>query len=307
VDSSLVGYGDGYDVRYEEIRVAAETGPLQQKPQWEEQARRVPRWLAVLAVLALAGVVVGVILYGYLERPGWIGVADKRFWDYLDLLIVPAALALGVYWLNRVQSERELKAEQAQQESALRVEDQRAQSEALQAYLDAMDRLLRDVSLTESSDQLTFINRELAQARTTTVIATLGPERNRIVTLFLRNLRLTQSPISILREADLAAAKVAGAFLQGADLREADLRDAILSRAYLVDANLINADLEEANLIRAWLIKADLDRANLDGADLGRAHLSEANLSEVNMNEANLSKADLSNTQEWIDDQLRAA
>jgi uncharacterized protein YjbI with pentapeptide repeats len=169
-----------------------------------------------------------------------------------------------------------------------------------------MDRLLRDVSLTESSDQLTFINRELAQARTTTVIATLGPERNRIVTRFLRNLRLTQSPNSILREADLAAAKVAGAFLQGADLREADLRDANLSRAYLVDANLANADLEEANLIRAWLIKADLDRADLDGADLGRAHLSEANLSEVNMNEANL-EADLSNAREWIDDQLRAA
>jgi hypothetical protein len=113
--------------------------PLQQKPRREEQARRVPRWLVVLAVLALAGVVVGAIIYGYLERPGWIGVADKRFWEYLDLLIVPAALALGVYWLNRVQSERDLKAEQAQQESALRVEDQRAQSEALQAYLAAMD------------------------------------------------------------------------------------------------------------------------------------------------------------------------
>jgi hypothetical protein len=27
-----------------------------------------------------------------LEMPGWIGVANKRFWDYLDLLIVPAAL-----------------------------------------------------------------------------------------------------------------------------------------------------------------------------------------------------------------------
>jgi hypothetical protein len=95
-------------------------------------------WRVVLAVLVLGGVV-EVIIYGYLERPGWIGVADKRFWDCLDLLIVPAALALGVYWLNRVQSERELKAEQAQQESALRVEAQRAQSEALQAYLDAMD------------------------------------------------------------------------------------------------------------------------------------------------------------------------
>ena len=53
MDSSLVGCDDGYDVRYEEIRVAAVTGPLQQKPRREEQVRRVPRWLVVLAVLAL--------------------------------------------------------------------------------------------------------------------------------------------------------------------------------------------------------------------------------------------------------------
>jgi hypothetical protein len=36
--------------------------------------------------------VLGVIVYGYVARPGWVGVADKKFWDYPDLLIVPAAL-----------------------------------------------------------------------------------------------------------------------------------------------------------------------------------------------------------------------
>jgi hypothetical protein len=60
-----------------------------------------------------------------------------------------------------VQSEREREAE-----------NERAQSEAPQAYLDAMDALLRAVSLTESSGKSKFINRELAQARTIMVIAT---------------------------------------------------------------------------------------------------------------------------------------
>jgi hypothetical protein len=60
----------------------------------EEQSRSVPLWLVALAVLALGGII-EVIIYGYLEKPGWIGVANKRFWDYLELLIVPAALALG--------------------------------------------------------------------------------------------------------------------------------------------------------------------------------------------------------------------
>jgi hypothetical protein len=67
----------------------------------EEQSSRVPKWLVVPAALVLAGVAVGVIVYGYLARPGWVGVAGKKFWDYLELLIVPAALAIGVYWLNR--------------------------------------------------------------------------------------------------------------------------------------------------------------------------------------------------------------
>lgn len=59
------------------------------------------------------GGVVEVIIYGYLERPGWIGVSGKQFWDYLDLLIVPAALALGVYWLNRRQDERDQQAKKS--------------------------------------------------------------------------------------------------------------------------------------------------------------------------------------------------
>ena len=71
---------------------------------------KVPRSVVITTALASAGLVVGVILYGYLARPGWISVADKTFWDYLELLIVPAALALGVYWLNGAHSKRECEA-----------------------------------------------------------------------------------------------------------------------------------------------------------------------------------------------------
>jgi hypothetical protein len=92
----------------------------------------------VTAALALAGVVVGVIIYGYLARPAWIGVADKNVWDYLELLIVTAALAIGVAWINRRQSEREREADKARQKR------QRAEDAALQAYLDQMSQLLTD-------------------------------------------------------------------------------------------------------------------------------------------------------------------
>jgi hypothetical protein len=93
--------------------MAAETGlppAAKCEEKSEEQSRGVPLWLVVLAALALGGLV-ELIIYGYLERPGRGGVANEKFWDYLELLIVPAALALGVYWLNRRQEERNREAD----------------------------------------------------------------------------------------------------------------------------------------------------------------------------------------------------
>jgi hypothetical protein len=53
--------------------------------------------IAALGVIVVTG---AIFHYGYTTRPGWVGVSDTTFWDYLDLLIVPIALALGVCWLN---------------------------------------------------------------------------------------------------------------------------------------------------------------------------------------------------------------
>jgi hypothetical protein len=57
---------------------------------------KVLRWVGIVAALAL---LVGVVVYGYKTKPVWVGVSDKKFWDYLESLIVPAALAIGVAWL----------------------------------------------------------------------------------------------------------------------------------------------------------------------------------------------------------------
>jgi hypothetical protein len=65
------------------------------------KVRRVLPWSLGVAALALVAAIVAVVIYGYRTTPGWVGVSGKKFWDYLELLIVPAALPLGVYWLNR--------------------------------------------------------------------------------------------------------------------------------------------------------------------------------------------------------------
>jgi hypothetical protein len=114
--------------------VAAETGPPSgdREAKSEERSSRLSRRAIVLAAAVLALVII-LIVYGYSGMPGsgWIGIAKKRFWDYLELLFVPAALALGVYWLNRRQDERDQQAEEDRSRRELEVENERAQDAAV--------------------------------------------------------------------------------------------------------------------------------------------------------------------------------
>jgi hypothetical protein len=180
-------------------------------PEEHPKTSSVPLWLVVLAAIALGGVG-EVIIYGYLDRPGWVGVSDKKFWDYLELLVVPAALALGVYWLNRRQDEREREAAEAQQERELEVESQRAQDAALQAYLDQMSQLLTDkdrsLHRAQPGDSLSTV----ARARTLTVLRKLDGERKGRVLQFLHESRLIAKVHGVLdlRGADLSETNLSG-------------------------------------------------------------------------------------------------
>jgi len=92
-------------------------------------ARSVLAWGASIAAL----IFVLVVIYGYATKPGWVGVAHKTLWDWLQLLIVPAVLAAGGLLLSTTQKAREEY-----------IQDQRAQDDALQAYLDYASKLLID-------------------------------------------------------------------------------------------------------------------------------------------------------------------
>jgi hypothetical protein len=243
-------------VRDEERGVATDTHqPPEPTEKSEEQSSRLQLLRIVFAVLAL---VVGLIVYSYADWPGsgYMGVGDKKIWDYLDLLIVPAALALGVYWLNRAQSqrereaedvqqERELKAEEARRERELEVESKRAQDAALQAYLDQMAELLIDYAMGSRSGEPDSPLSVVARARTLTVLPRLDGHRKRSVLQFLYESGLIVKAPTVV---DLA----------GADLRRAQLSGADLYGAYLGQADLGQADLSEADLSQADLSAADL-------------------------------------------------
>jgi uncharacterized protein YjbI with pentapeptide repeats len=248
---------------------------------------------------AVAVVLVLLIMAGYSQA--WTGFGEyldaqgnfhpaKMLWDWIALLVVPIVLGLGAFWFNR--SERETKEA---------IAGDQLREEALQSYLDRMAELLLTAGLRASEEGSEV--REVARARTLTVLRRLDRSRKEILLNFLYESELIQATAGdeggaaiSLRGADLRSIRLRGAYLSGIDLREADLSGADLSgaelhRADLSEATLSGADLSNATLREARLVKAALNEANLSRADLGEADLSGADLRGANLIEADMSEA----------------
>lgn len=221
----------------------------------------------------------------------------KTLWDWITIVTIPVVLGLGAFWFSRAERETE----QA-------IANDRLQEETLQNYLDRMAELLLTKGLRTSAQGSEV--RELARARTLTVLRRLDHTRTEILLDFLYEAELiktgtgSEDPAIIsLRGADLSEVQLhhvylsrvdlSGADLTGADLSGAELYGANLSEANLSGANLGGANLRDATLNRANFCKGNLNGADLSRADLSRADLSESNLIEADLSEAKLTEADL--------------
>src|SRR5215211_6221719 len=237
-------------------------------PNWQPTTQDVLRWIR----LAL---IVGFVILGVLFILDVIGLLfGITLLKLLKVLALPITVGAAVPLLNWLQKKRELD-----------VENQRAQDEALQAYLDQMAQLMlldeadeakpKPLRKSAPRDEV----RILARARTLTVLRRLGSERKRSIVDFLYEADLIKfsQPIIQLGSPD--------AQYSAADLSGADLRGAFLLGAHLT------GPMSGVNLSRA-----DLSGADLSGADLRRANLSHANLSHANLTDADLSWADLTDT-----------
>jgi hypothetical protein len=206
---------------------------------------------------------IGVLLLGYVFKAGdWAGLEDKKFWDWLDLLIVPAILGLAGIWLTNRLEEHELAREAHQAK-------ERARDAELQNYFDQMQRLLLHENLRKVEKDSEA--RAFAEARTKALLQGLDATRKRRLLTFLYASRLIDTPRPVVRlaDADLSSAELQGAFLKGADLARVNLRSADLSDAILISANLDQADLDQADLSDANVTQDQLDVAkSLEGATM---------------------------------------
>jgi hypothetical protein len=198
-------------------------------------------------------------------KPGWerwqppqpdrwarAGFRGKTVWDWLDLLIVPLMLALITVGFAWQQDARQNHIEDQRAKAERELVDQRAQDEAVQAYLDQMSNLLLEKDLRETSwnNEVPTLDggsevQTVARARTISVLPRLDPSRKTVVMHFLG-------------EADLLGATyVRGELSKGPRAEE---KAPVLS---LAGANLSGAGMEQINLS-----EADLSYANLHFADL---------------------------------------
>ena len=243
---------------------------------WWQKIKTHP-FTSTLIVLFIAFVVL-VIFGGYKLNWVWTGFngdskTRKTLWDWLQLFIIPFALAITAIFFNR--SERK-------NEQRIALDNQ--QEAALQEYIKEMSELLLHEKLRESDPNAEV--RKIAQVRTLTVLPRLDGKRKGSVLQFLHE--------SGLIDKDMCIIDLHGADLNYVDLNYASLRAARLSRAKLHKAHLFGSNLHGVDFTLADLRHADLTLTTMDNADLTGAILISANLNAAHLKGAILNDADLS-------------
>jgi len=251
---------------------------------------RAPRYLRG-AVSMLAAIAVLFLIITYLYSQSWSGFVTiqgssagaesaKTLWDWMELLIIPLALAAIAFWFRK-----------SEVESANQQTRERNRDEALNTYFGHIQTILLETDL--SNEQDVDAASKLATARTISLLRTLDPERKLLLLRFLFDAELIQStnPFITLTGADFSWIKAYRFYLDAANLHGVNLNHARLGSSKLNEAYLSGASLYKARLPSSELNRANLDYVLLDEADLYFAKLQEASLIKAQARKSNFAGA----------------
>ena len=139
----------------------------------------------ILAVILVVSITLILIGYGY----GWTGFngnskSGKTLYDWMQLLIIPLALAIIALFFNRTERKNEQ-----------RIASDNQQEAALQEYIKEMSALILHDKLRESQPKDEI--RNIPRVRTLTVLPRLDGERKRSTLQFLYESSLIDKDNSI--------------------------------------------------------------------------------------------------------------
>src|SRR5262249_23934081 len=158
-------------------------------------------------------------------------VPPKTLWDWLQLLIIPAALAAAGYWFTTQQRRRDAEGAERQHRDDADLVLDKQREDLLATYFDRVSDLLlkgemHQMSIGSTQGQ----GPAVAHARTLTTLRRLDAERKASLVKFLYESGLITGDTPIIH--------LSGADLEGADLRWTDLHEAHLEGAFLEGAVL---------------------------------------------------------------------
>jgi hypothetical protein len=214
--------------------------------------------------------------FGHYTAPTGDYQRAKTLWDWMELFLVPSALALGAWLLNKTERERDERiSDRQRQETALNEKDKQ-QEATLQTYFDQMTELLLMHGLRSSVRDSEV--RTVSQVRTLTALRRLNSQRNRILLQFLRDLELIGSFLEGVPVIDMTGTDLSGVDLEHANLSYVSLRSCDLTGASLKGAYLTGGSFHEANLT-----DADFSNTLAQGVDFIGANFHHANFSDANL------------------------
>ncbi len=136
---------------------------------WQKTSKALDAVIIISLVILL--VLLVLIILGYSFNWSWTGLQRRTLYDWLQLLIIPAVLAVGGYLFNYTTGQNEQKATQLRDQTERDIALDNQREAALQAYIDNMSELLLEKDLRKSGDDDEV--RKIARVRTLTVLPRL--------------------------------------------------------------------------------------------------------------------------------------
>jgi len=173
----------------------------------------------------------------------WVGFEGKTLWDWLQILVVPVALATGALYIDIAASY---------------IAADRQREESMNDYFREMTSLLLEHNLRQA-DKASEV-RSIARVRTLTTLRKMDGGRKGFIMLFLSESKLISRDDPII--------SLSGANLLRADLTGIELSNTDLQNVYLHQAKFDHTELHGANLTNAVLTEAKIEDTNLMDAHL---------------------------------------
>lgn len=204
------------------------------------------------------------------------GVArGKTLWDWLELVIVPVAIAFVVFIYTQFEKKKNK-----------RVEDENYNSNLLESFFKTITELLLKDDLKGDLNKKRI---SIARSRIIMIFGQLDGQRKGQVLQFLYESDLIdKEPMFHLRGANISDAVLDRIVLKNAEIKSANFENTTIQNSNLNEIDLTGCNFKNANLSNSLV-----DNANFSYTDLSESVLQNLDLSTVDFEGAILTNANL--------------